>query len=118
MCWECAEVDLFWKEVSSALSTLLDVHIACCPRLLILNETSSLKIPRSNLPFVFAGCTAAKKLLSVRWKPPRSLPQTLGLLTFVDAVLMEQTIAKIHCASERAVLSWDLVATDIKQLLL
>lgn len=58
------------------------------PRLLILNDTLTLDLPASKSHILFAGLTAAKKML-----------------------------ARIHGAGEWTVQAWACAAADVKQLL-
>lgn len=42
--WECKDVRLFWGEVCATLSNALDVTVPCSPTVLLLNDTSPLKM--------------------------------------------------------------------------
>ena len=62
----------------------------------LLNDLSQLpatagyqKIP------LYAGLTAAKKLVAMRWKQPDKLSVTCWLLTFLDVVYMELSTARV-----------------------
>lgn len=44
MYWECKIVECFWVEVCAALSTVLDLTVPCSPIVLLLNDTTSLKL--------------------------------------------------------------------------
>ncbi len=61
MFWDCPNVKSFWTVVSSMLSVILGVTIPCCPRLLLLNDTSPLNLTSTQTHTLLAGLTAAKK---------------------------------------------------------
>ena len=73
MIWDCPPARLFWNKVASKLSTLTDVTVPVTVKTLILNDLSTLKLSKIQKRAVFAGLTAAKKMIATRWKPPHSM---------------------------------------------
>lgn len=78
MFWECPDVVAFWKLVSSVLSDLTGENVPYCPKLLLLNDTSSLDLSAPLSRVLFAGLTAAKKMLALAVETPtHSQPDTV-----------------------------------------
>lgn len=117
MFWECHDVTVFWKAVSSTLSILLDIDIPYLPKVLLLNDTSSLNIFPAQTHILLAGLTAAKKMLALRWKPPYTLSRTQWLQTFLSITHMELSVAKMHGASQKTIQNWTTATMAVKNLL-
>lgn len=81
---ECKDVRLFWGEVCATLTTVLDLPAPCSPAVLLLNDTSSLKLPCWIRPILLTGITAAKKMLALSWKPPNTVTKCHWINTFLD----------------------------------
>ena len=73
MIWDCPPARLFWNKVASKWSTLTDVTVPVTVKTLILNDLSTLKLSKIQKRAVFAGLTAAKKMIATRWKPAHSM---------------------------------------------
>lgn len=117
MYWHCPGVVIFWEMVSSTLTKLFDVANPYCPKLFLLNDTSALSLSNCHYPVLFASLTAAKKLLALRWQPPHSLSRTLWLISLLDIVHMELSVARMHNAKQATITSWSLSIEKIKYFL-
>ncbi|CAM4652875.1 unnamed protein product [Leuciscus chuanchicus] len=73
------------------------------PCLLLLNDTSSLKLTINNRRLLLAGLTAAKKMIVCRWKPPHTLSMRKWLASYRDIVQLELSTA--HKDTEQAMMS-------------
>ena len=60
---EWKDMRLFWDEVCSTLSNVLDVTVPCSLTVLLLNDTTSLKLTCWKWCILWTGITAAKKLV-------------------------------------------------------
>lgn len=74
--------------------------------MLVLNDLSTLTLFKLNKCVVFAGLTAAKKMISTQWKPPRSLIVRAWILSFLDVIYLELSTARINGANEQTLDSW------------
>ena len=101
MYWECPNVFAFWRQICSTLSDMLDVHIPLSPNLLLLNDDSTLELTLQQRRILWAGLTAAKKMLALRWQPPHTLSWQQWSYSFVDIVMMERSVARVHGASQK-----------------
>lgn len=117
MYWHCPKVEIFGKMVTSTLSTFLSVEIPQCPKLLLLNDTSSLAISKCHISVLFSGLTAAKKMLALHWKPPHSLSRSQWLNSLLDIVYMELSVARMHNAKHATIISWSSAVDKIKNIL-
>ena len=68
--WECPNVYAFRRHLCSTLSGMFEVTIPLSPTLLLLNDHSSLELSSEQRRILWAGLTAAKKMLALRWQPP------------------------------------------------
>ena len=66
---------------------------------------------------MFAGLTAAKKLIVQRWMPPYTLHSRKWLVYFHDIVMMELSTARIHNAKAPTIQIWENLANNISELL-
>jgi len=107
----CKEVTLFWKMVSLVLTKILDYVIPCAPAVLLLNDFSTLDLSQAQRRTLLTGLTAAKTMLAMRWSPPHTLTKPQWLASYLDIVNMELSIARIHGAKERTILSWSTALT-------
>lgn len=73
MFWDCPEVNKFWRRVSTTLKDILDLEIACCPRLSLLTDDSLCAFSLTQNKLFFCELMAAKKMLALRWKPRHSI---------------------------------------------
>ena len=117
MYWECPDVASFWRLVSSTLSDLLEVDIPCSPKILLLNDTSSLNLPSTRIRILLAGLTAAKRMLALRWKPPHALTRTQWSQSFLSILYMELSVARMHGASQKTIQTWTSAVAAVKNLL-
>lgn len=58
---DCPEVNKFWRQVSTILKDILDLKVACCPRLLLLTDDSLCTFSLTQKKLFFCGLTLAKK---------------------------------------------------------
>lgn len=117
MVWECPDVKLFWEMVASKLSELFSVDISPSPSVLILICISLPQLKISQKRAIFAGLTAAKKMVASRWKPPHSLSFRQWALTYLDVVYMELSTARLHGAKEETLDVWAQLADDLGEML-
>lgn len=117
MYWECKDVRLFWGEVCITLSNVLDVTVPCSPIVLLLNDTTTLKLTHSKKFMFLTGITAAKKMLALRWKPPHTITKPHWLNTYIDIIRMELSVARMHGACADTILKWETIADKIKELM-
>lgn len=119
MFWDCPPVSQFWSGVVSHLSTLVNVSIPVSVPVLILNDLSTLHVSKILKRVIYAGLTAAKKMVATRWKSPHDLSTRTWTLSFLDVVYMELSTARIYGASKTKNLdSWLGIAESLKQMLI
>ena len=80
---------------------MLEVTIPLSPTLLLLNDDSSLELSLQQRHLLWAGLTAAKKMLALRWQPPHTLSWQQWANSFLDIVMMERPVARVHGASKK-----------------
>ena len=73
LCSLGVSVASFWNRVSSHLSDIFSLTIPMPISTLLLNDLSQLSTPGQQKRLIFAGLTAAKKLVAMRWKHPDKL---------------------------------------------
>ncbi len=66
---------------------------------------------------LLAGLTAAKQMIVLRWKPPRSLTIKHWLLTTLDVIYLEMSTARINGASEECLNTQRAAPDPLKDLL-
>lgn len=115
MFWECPDVYAFWRHLCSTLSDMLEVTIPLSPTLLLLNDDSSLELSPQQMRILWAGLTAAKKMLALRWQPPHTLSWQQWANSFLDIVMMERSVARVHGASMKTLKAWDVAYNLIKE---
>ena len=86
MIWECSPVCQFWNKSASKLSALINDTIPVTISVLILNDLSAPQLSNMQKHAVFAGLTAAKKMMATRWKPPHDLSIRTWTLSFLDVI--------------------------------
>ncbi len=86
-------------------------------RVLVLNDLSTLNISKLKKRVIFAGLTAAKKMITTRWKPPHSLTIKAWTLYFLDVVYMELSTARINGTNESTLNAWRSTADSLKDML-
>lgn len=64
--WDCPPVGRFWGNVGSKLFNLIHETVPVTTCILILNDLSILNIPKLRKQVIFAGLTAAKKMIATR----------------------------------------------------
>ena len=113
MMWECPDVNAFWARVSQVLSEVMGTHVPLLPNVLMLNDDSAIgfTIPKRRL--FLLGLTAAKKLLVQRWKPPHKLEPRQWILTLMDIITLELSIARSNGAKENIL---DTLSTALEKL--
>lgn len=115
MYWECPSVSAFWRLISSTLSDMLEINIPCSPTLLLLNDDSTFDFSLQQKRTLWAGLTAAKKMLALRWQPPHTLPWRQWANSFLDIVMMERSVARMHGASKKTIQAWDAAYSLVKE---
>lgn len=96
MFWECPNEFAFWRHLCS----MLEVNIPLSLTLLLLNDDSNLELSLQQRHILWAGLTAAKKMLALRWQPPHTLTWQQWANFFLDIVMMERSVARVHGASQ------------------
>lgn len=117
MFWDCSPVRQFWGNVASKLSDLIDDTVPVTICVLILNNLSILNISKLKKRVIFAGLTAAKKMIATRWKPPHSLTTQSWILSLLDVIYMELSTARINGANESTLNTWRSTADSLKNML-
>lgn len=117
MFWDCPPVGQFWSNVASKLSELLQLTVPVSICVLVLNDLSTFNLSKFNKRVVFAGLTAAKKMIATRWKPPHSLAIKAWILSFLDVIYLELSTARVNGANERTLNSWRTIAVSLKDML-
>lgn len=117
MFWDCGPVSQFWSQVASCLSRLFNVIVPVHMSVLILNDLSPLGVTGVTQRAVYAGLTAAKKMVATRWKPPHELSMRHWSLMFLDVIYMELSTARVNGASEKTLVFWRSVAASVKDLM-
>ena len=94
---------------------MLEVTIPLSPTLLLLNNDSSLELSLQQMRILWAGLNAAKKMLALRWQPPLTLSWQRWANSFLDIVMMERSVARMHGASKKTLKAWDVAYNLIKE---
>ena len=115
MMWNCPPVSQFWSKASAKLSDLVSVTIPVTIPVLLLIDLSEVNIIKLKKRTVLAGLTAAKKLEALRWKLPHYLTIGHWALTFLDAICLELSTARINGASEASMDGWRAAADSLKE---
>lgn len=84
---------------------------------LLLIDLSVINITKLKKRIVLVGLTAAKKLVSMRWKPPHSLSIRQWVFTFLDVIYLEMSTARVNGASEATINIWRETADSLKELI-
>ena len=117
MVWQCPEVNRFWYSVSSIMSSIIKGPIPLSPCLLLLNDTSSLKLTINNRRRLLAGLTAAKRMIVCRWKPPHTLLMRRWLSSYRDIVQLELSTARLHYAKMSNIDCWSELLEKINEMM-
>lgn len=117
MFWDCPPVQTFWNNVASKHSGLTHETVPVTLCVLILDDLSVLNISKLKKRIVFAGLTAAKKMIVTRWKPPHSLSTQSWVLSFLDVIYMELSTARINGANEATLNTWRSAAESLKNMI-
>ncbi|KAE8277582.1 hypothetical protein D5F01_LYC24437 [Larimichthys crocea] len=64
---------------------------------------------------LWAGLTAAKKMLALRWQPPHSLAWQQWANSFLEIVLMEWSVARMHGANHKTLQGWEAAHKLVKE---
>ena len=96
----------FWGSVANKLSQVLGVDVPVLPKILLLNDLSSLDLSILHRRWLLVGLTAAKRMVAQRWKAPHLLPYHQWLTATVDIASLEMSVARRHGAKEANVKSW------------
>ena len=115
--WQCPEVNRLWENISSILSVVVERTIPCSPSLLLLHDISSLKLTTNNSRLLFAGLTAAKRMIACRWKPPHVTSIKEWLSSYKDIAQLELTTARLHSAKTQNISSWSNLVKKIESLM-
>ncbi|KAE8296864.1 hypothetical protein D5F01_LYC05634 [Larimichthys crocea] len=71
--------------------------------------------PREHRRILWAGLTAAKKMLALRWQPPHSLAWQQWANSFLEIVLMEWSVARMHGANHKTLQGWEAAHKLVKE---
>lgn len=112
---ECPDVYAFRRQLSSTLSDMLEVTIPWSPTLLLLNDDCCLELSLQQRCILWAGLTAAKKMLALRWQPPHTLSWQQWANSFLEQNMMERSVARVHGASQKTLKAWDVAYNLIKE---
>ncbi len=116
MMWECPGVFSLWLSISNILSCLIQTNIPCLPHILLLNDDTSLHLNFYRKRVLFAGLTAAKKMLIKRWKPPHVLNLSLWKVSLHEVLLLEISSARAQMAKTEAIQNLEAAADKVKAL--
>ena len=97
------------------LSLLFNSNIPCLPHILLLNNTF-LNLTFHKKRVLFAGLTAAKKMLTKRWKPLHVLNVYLWKLSFYEALSLEISSACAQRAKTEAIQNLESVFERVRAL--
>ena len=117
MTWDCPEVNRFWWKVTGILSTLMDKTIPCSQPLLLLNDTSTIKLSINDRRILLAGLTAAKKLIVCRWKPPHLLSVKEWLRSYREIAQLELSTSRLRHVNSENILYWTNLLEKINCLI-
>uniref|UniRef100_A0A3B1ICK8 Reverse transcriptase domain-containing protein n=1 Tax=Astyanax mexicanus TaxID=7994 RepID=A0A3B1ICK8_ASTMX len=104
--WFCNEVNKFWRRISMDLTALLNHNVPCSALVFLLNDFSSLTISVQQKRLLLCALTAAKKVLVNRWNPPHHVSRHQWILTALDIISMELSVARMHGAKQRTIIAW------------
>ena len=114
MMWECPKVQYFWVQVVKFLSDKFQLNIPCCPKYMLLNDNDTLLLNTVQRRVWLAGSTAAKKMLTLRWQSPHTLPFNQWKQSLLDIVTLELSTARMNGANLQTIESWhDKVKSSI-----
>lgn len=111
----CPSVAAFWRQISITLSDLLKANIRLSPSLFLLNDDSTSELSSQQKRMLWAGLTAAKKMLALQWQPPHLLPWQQWANSFLDIVIMERSVARMHTASQKTIRAWDAAYSLVRE---
>ncbi len=115
MFWECPSVVAFWRHICLTLSDMLEITIPQSPNLPLLNDDSTLELSLQQRRILWTGLTAAKKMLALRWQPPHTLSWQQWANSYLDIVMTERSVARVHGASQKTLNAWDAAYTLVKE---
>lgn len=72
--------------------------------IILLNNDSSVDL---SLQQRWAGVTAAKKMLALRWQPPHTLTLQQWANSLLEIAMMDWSLARMHGASLKTLWAWD-----------
>lgn len=75
---------------------MLEVNTPLSPTLVLLNDDANLELSLQQRRILWAGLTAAKKMLALRWQPPHTLTWQQWANSILDIVMMERSVARVH----------------------
>ena len=115
--WECPAVNLFWSEVTKALSEIFLVRIPKCPVLCILGGTLDgvgVRVMRD----VTLGCMAARRRIVMNWKirAPSCFSLSGWLEEFIDLIGLESSAASLWQLDLGLDGLWDRVRSYLSSL--
>lgn len=102
------------QSLSLSLSDLLEISVPLSPSLLLLNDDSTLELCLQQRHILWAGLTAAKRMLALRWQPPHNISWQQWADSFLDIVMLERSVARMHAASQKTINAWDAAYTLVK----
>lgn len=116
--WFCDDVQNIWRQISTDLTALLDHNVPCSALIFLLNDFSSLTISMQQKRLLLCALTAAKKLLVSRWNPPHHISRRQWILSTLDIISMELSVARMHGAKTRTINAWKNALQTMETLLI
>lgn len=107
----------FWRSVISLLSSVIGKTLPFTPNLILLNDDSDCHLSVSNRRILLAGITAVKRMVAIRWKQHDILNTPQWLISVVDILNLEISVARIHGAKQMNVAVLEKGRETIKTLL-
>ncbi len=114
MLWECPVVINLWTHVNLVLSSLLQIDWSVNPSLCLLNDDSGLCINSMQKRMLFAGFTAAKKIIIQNWFTPLMCRKTYWIRSLLQIVSCECTTARVGGARPSTIDAWQCFLMDIR----
>lgn len=112
-----AIAEFIMHNTEAILSDLTHEMVSVNIRFLIFGDLSVPNVPKFEKLIIFARLTAAKRMITTRWKPPHSLATQLWVLSFLDVIYMELLTAQINSANESTLKTWRSAAESLKKIM-
>lgn len=80
---------------------MIQANIRLSLSLFLRNDDSILELSPQQKYMLWAGFTAAKKMLALRWQPQHLLPWQQWANLFLDIIMKERSMIRMHEASQK-----------------